>query len=224
MPREARLLPRYLWSVTSPFSSPLARTGSLTRPFLIGLHASISTHICSDYLDTSTGLWAPNLDCFIGRIASHPDRLQNIYFNLAVLLRAVDRAGPYLAAYDVCTGGDEGLDRAAEGELRNVVEAVKKAAGDEVDGRVFDERELFRGEDAAVRPLPGSVTLPLTTDVAPSPLLQVLKEEFKDRFRNVSRIMDCVGCDKCRLWGKVQVQGIGTALKILFELDEATLE
>uniref|UniRef100_A0A915ELE8 Uncharacterized protein n=1 Tax=Ditylenchus dipsaci TaxID=166011 RepID=A0A915ELE8_9BILA len=28
--------------------------------------------------------------------------------------------------------------------------------------------------------------------------------------------MDCVGCDKCRLWGKLQIHGMGTALKILF--------
>jgi hypothetical protein len=28
--------------------------------------------------------------------------------------------------------------------------------------------------------------------------------------------MDCVGCSKCKLWGKLQVHGIGTALKILF--------
>jgi len=52
---------------------------------------------------------------------------------------------------------------------------------------------------------------------------QILKEEFKTHFRNVSRIMDCVGCDKCRLWGKVQTTGIATALKVLFELDEMTL-
>jgi ERO1-like protein alpha len=43
-----------------------------------------------------------------------------------------------------------------------------------------------------------------------------LKEEFKEKFRNISKIMDCVGCDKCRLWGKLQIQGMGTALKILF--------
>lgn len=51
-----------------------------------------------------------------------------------------------------------------------------------------------------------------------------MKEQFKTHFRNVSRIMDCVGCDKCRLWGKLQVSGLGTALKILFELDEEALE
>lgn len=31
--------------------------------------------------------------------------------------------------------------------------------------------------------------------------------------------MDCVGCDKCRLWGKLQVTGLGTALKLLFSFD-----
>ena len=42
------------------------------------------------------------------------------------------------------------------------------------------------------------------------------QEEFRLHFRNISRIMDCVGCDKCRLWGTLQIRGIGTALKILF--------
>jgi len=35
----------------------------------------------------------------------------------------------------------------------------------------------------------------------------------------VSRLMDCVGCDKCRLWGKLQTAGYGAALKVLFETD-----
>ncbi|CCG83776.1 protein of unknown function [Taphrina deformans PYCC 5710] len=46
---------------------------------------------------------------------------------------------------------------------------------------------------------------------------RTLKEDFRNRFRNISMLMDCVGCDKCRLWGKVQTAGYGTALKILFD-------
>jgi len=61
----------------------------------------------------------------------------------------------------------------------------------------FDESVMFKSPDAAG-----------------------LKEDFRNRFRNVSRVMDCVGCDKCRLWGKVQTNGYGTALKVLFEFDE----
>ena len=32
--------------------------------------------------------------------------------------------------------------------------------------------------------------------------------------------MDCVGCEKCRLWGKLQVLGLATSLKILFSVDD----
>lgn len=43
-----------------------------------------------------------------------------------------------------------------------------------------------------------------------------LMYEMREKFRNISRILDCVGCQKCRLHGKLQVLGIGTAFKILF--------
>jgi ERO1-like protein alpha len=42
-----------------------------------------------------------------------------------------------------------------------------------------------------------------------------LRSQFVGRFRNISAIMDCVTCERCRLWGKLQILGLGTALKIL---------
>ncbi|KAJ3880501.1 hypothetical protein F5051DRAFT_399555 [Lentinula edodes] len=159
-----------------------------------GLHASISTHICAEYLNQTTGEWGPNLHCFVNRIASHPERLQYIYFNTVLLLRAVARLGPYLSAYDYCSTGTRQDDVETKGLLLNVISIAQKAGK-------FDESALFRGENA-----------------------NVLKEEFKAHFRNVTRIMDCVGCDKCRLWGKIQTTGIATALKVLFELDEKALD
>lgn len=159
-----------------------------------GLHASISTHICLDYLNQTTGDWAPNLECFIDRVASHPERLQYIYFNTVLLLRAVSRLGPYLSAYDYCSTGTHEDDQETLSRISKVVNIAQNV------GR-FDETVLFRGENA-----------------------NILKEEFKTHFRNVTRIMDCVGCDKCRLWGKVQTTGLATAMKILFELDEKALD
>jgi hypothetical protein len=44
---------------------------------------------------------------------------------------------------------------------------------------------------------------------------QFLREEFRSKFRNISRIMDCVTCEKCRMWGKLQILGLGTAVKVL---------
>ncbi|XP_038995133.1 endoplasmic reticulum oxidoreductin-1-like isoform X2 [Hibiscus syriacus] len=46
-----------------------------------------------------------------------------------------------------------------------------------------------------------------------------LKQKIQSQFKNISAVMDCVGCEKCRLWGKLQVSGLGTALKILFSVN-----
>ncbi|KAG8745215.1 hypothetical protein FRC10_008527 [Ceratobasidium sp. 414] len=158
-----------------------------------GLHASISTHICAENLNQQTGEWSPDLQCYIDRVASHPERLQNIYFNTVLLLRALRKVGPYLAAYDICSGNHEEEQR-TRFLLYNVLDIASEAGK-------FDESALFKGADA-----------------------KILREEFKDRFRNVTRVMDCIGCSKCRLWGKIQTTGVATALKILFEFDQATLD
>ena len=157
-----------------------------------GMHSSISVHLCWDYLNQTTGEWTPNLDCFISRFRGFPERIQNIYFNYAILLRAVHKLRNYIPEYTFCSG-DYAENRATKAKLLKLANAVPANS-------VFDESTMFQ-EDAGV-----------------------LKEDFRNRFRNVSRVMDCVGCDKCRLWGKVQTQGYGTALKILFEFDENSSE
>ncbi len=40
-------------------------------------------------------------------------------------------------------------------------------------------------------------------------------KQFQRFIHNISRIMNCVDCEKCRVFGKMQTYGIGTALKIL---------
>ncbi|KAK7217969.1 hypothetical protein V2G26_005972 [Clonostachys chloroleuca] len=156
-----------------------------------GMHASISTHLCWDFLNQTTGEWHPNLSCYAARLHPFPDRISNLYFNYALLTRAVAKLGPYLKDYTFCTG-DEVEDIATRNK---VLEVTDRAA---TVPQIFDEGLMFvNGE-------------------GPS-----LKEDFRNRFRNVSRIMDCVGCDKCRLWGKIQTSGYGTALKVLFEFDNA---
>lgn len=146
-------------------------------------------------------------------MASHPERLQYIYFNTVLLLRAAARLGPYLSAYDYCSTGTHRDDQQTLEYISKVV-AIAQNVGK------FDESVLFRGEDAKVRKY---IFLERSCQ-AQGVQFQILKEEFKTHFRNVTRIMDCVGCDKCRLWGKVQTTGVATAMKILFEMDEIALE
>lgn len=157
-----------------------------------GMHASISTHLCWDYLNKSTGEWGPNVECYKQRLHGYSDRISNLYFNYALLTRAVVKLGPYIqgkhgAPYTFCTG-DPSEDAATRSK---VLKVTQRAA---IVPHIFDESQMFvNGE-------------------GPS-----LKEDFRNRFRNISRVMDCVGCDKCRLWGKLQTNGYGTALKVLFE-------
>ena len=159
-----------------------------------GMHTSISTHLCWEYLNQTTGEWGPNLQCYKDRIHAFPDRVSNLYFNYALVLRAVAKLGPYLKNYTFCSG-DPVQDRMTKAK----VQALTSKASTEPN--IFDESLMFvNGE-------------------GPS-----LKEDFRNRFRNVSRIMDCVGCDKCRLWGKLQTAGYGAALKVLFEFDNNSNE
>jgi hypothetical protein len=48
----------------------------------------------------------------------------------------------------------------------------------------FDEGRLWKGADGAE-----------------------LKAQLQAHFRNITAVMDCVGCEKCKLWGKLQLLG-----------------
>ena len=156
-----------------------------------GMHASISTHICFDYLNQTTGTWGPNLQCYQDRLVTHPERVSNLYFDYAILLRAVTKLRTYLKNYTFCSG-DPSQDAATKSKILGLADAAASHPP------IFDENTMFQDPDVSGE----------------------LKEDFRNRFRNVSRLMDCVGCDKCRLWGKLQTVGYGTALKVLFEYDE----
>ncbi|KAJ5310722.1 uncharacterized protein N7443_003183 [Penicillium atrosanguineum] len=155
-----------------------------------GMHASISTHLCWDYLNQTTGQWHPNMQCFKERLYDHPERISNMYFNYALVSRAVAKLRKHLQSYTFCTSDPE-QDLDTKQRVNQLAEILSRPP------QIFDENLMFQ-----------------------DPTTQGLKEDFRNRFRNVSRLMDCVGCDKCRLWGKVQVNGYGTALKVLFEYDE----
>ncbi|KAK6860093.1 endoplasmic oxidoreductin [Apiospora arundinis] len=159
-----------------------------------GMHTSISAHICWEFLNQTTGEWQPNLQCYYHRLHTHPERLSNLYFNYALLTRAIAKLGPHIQDYTYCTG-----DRDQDADTKAKVLAVTQGAASVPE--IFDESLMFKNGEG------------------PS-----LKEDFRNRFRNVSRIMDCVGCDKCRLWGKLQTAGYGTALKVLFEFDNESEE
>ena len=155
-----------------------------------GMHASISTHLCWDYFNQTTGEWVRNLECYKERLHKHPERISNLYFNYALVTRALAKLQKHLEHYTFCSG-DPDQDFSTKQKALELVSGIKSSP------KTFNESLMFQ-----------------------DPAMLYLKEDFRNRFRNVSRLMDCVGCDKCRLWGKLQTAGYGAALKVLFEFDE----
>ncbi|KAG5515860.1 hypothetical protein RHGRI_036789 [Rhododendron griersonianum] len=158
-----------------------------------GLHASISIHIAAGYLlDEATNLWGQNLTLLYDRVLRYPDRVSNLYFTFLFVLRAVTKAADYLEQAEYDTGNPE-EDLKTQSLMRQLLYNPKIQAACPLP---FDEAKLWKGQGGPE-----------------------LKQQIQRQFRNISALMDCVGCEKCRLWGKLQVLGLGTALKILFSGD-----
>ncbi|XKL61662.1 hypothetical protein PGB90_001495 [Kerria lacca] len=168
-----------------------------------GLHSSINIHLSAQYLlsdknnnllsDCSTGRWGPNIEELNHKFAPEftngegPQWIRNLYFLYLLELRALVKASVYLEQEEYFTGNEK-EDTETRKAINNFLLIVKSFP------HQFNESSMFKEN------LDG----------------KSLKEEFRKHFRNISMIMDCVGCDKCKLWGKLQTQGLGTAFKILF--------
>lgn len=164
-----------------------------------GLHSSISTHLTNEYLDVKTKEYGPNLLQFMFKVGNFPDRIENMYLNYVLVVKSLIKLyqSQYLEKVSLCPLKFEDKERELKQELKELVQPFLSLANGENDAFLFNENDLFQDANAAD-----------------------LKNEFKMRFRNVSSIMDCVHCDRCRVWGKVQTTGYGTALKVLFELND----
>uniref|UniRef100_A0A669BDX5 ERO1-like protein alpha n=1 Tax=Oreochromis niloticus TaxID=8128 RepID=A0A669BDX5_ORENI len=161
-----------------------------------GLHASINIHLSARYLLDDRWFqkkWGHNVSEFRQRFDSGltagegPKRLRNLYFLYLIELRALAKVLPFFQQSSFqLYTGRPEEDRKHKEQLVDILESFPLH---------FDEASLFAGDEKEAAKL---------------------KEDIRLAFLNISRIMDCVGCFKCRLWGKLQTQGLGTALKILF--------
>ncbi|KAM7424620.1 hypothetical protein PAMA_000804 [Pampus argenteus] len=164
-----------------------------------GLHASINIHLSARYLLDDSWFqkkWGHNVSEFRQRFDSEltggegPKRLRNLYFLFLIELRALAKALPFFqqTSFQLYTGWPE-KDREHKEMLLDILRLARSFP------LHFDETSLFGGDEKEAAKL---------------------KEDIRLAFLNITRIMDCMGCFKCRLWGKLQTQGLGTALKILF--------
>lgn len=166
-----------------------------------GLHTSINIHLSANYLwpdkkasiglSSPQGNWGPNLNEFKDRFSPEATNGQGEQWlrNLYFVYLVELRAIAKIAPYlksEEYFTGIDKTDKEVQLAVKDLLNVIEKFPSH------FDESKMFNGAS------------------------RKWKYEFREKFLNITRIMDCVGCDKCRLWGKLQTQGMGTALKILF--------
>jgi hypothetical protein len=188
-------------SASLPFESTLIQGMCLEKRaffrIISGMHTSINIHLTALYrMEEKTPgdpTFGPNLNEFVRRFdvattsGQGPSWLKNLYFAYLLVLRAITKMESYWIVHQFYTGNTT-EDAAVNDNVFHIIQAAKGCSSS-----LFDETMMFTGNTS-----------------------QQLKSTFKSHFKNITRIMDCVGCSKCKLWGKLQVHGIGTALKILF--------
>ena len=107
----------------------------------------------------------------------HQDWLENLYFDFVFLLRAVNKASNVLKEYDMNTGNptDDAMTMGLIGYLLQTDFIQEQCS----HLNSFDESQMFQEER-----------------------IEII-DNFRNVFRNISEIIDCVGCEKCKLHAKV---------------------
>ena len=132
-----------------------------------------------------------NVTMLTERLLYQRERIENFLFLYSVIIKAVNKAKDFLLEYNYQSGNKI--------EDKNTISLINNIFKDNSNNlKLLDN--IFK-----------------ETDIEINNFLQSQKiNELIIRFRNISSIIDCVTCSKCRMHAKLEVFGIGTALKILF--------
>jgi ERO1-like protein alpha len=162
-----------------------------------GLHSSISTHIALTWNQFIPGTpRETNCDELRRRVLDHPNRVRSVHVLYQFVLRAVTRA--------------------ADSYLRS------KATYE--SGRPYQDDELWRDLQQLFREkLLCSHTFNETV-ILGKPNSRALVAQMRRQMKNMTTLTDCIACEKCRVWGKLQFLGLATALKIVTQPTDAKID
>jgi len=162
--------------------------------FISGLHSSISVHLAMKYKLRRDGTYASNCSEMHRRVLDHPERISNLLFLYQFVLQAVAAVkGTFLGDVHQFVSGV-----AVEDE--NLVVNLKS---------LFSASQLFRNTTFDSKAL----TAFLST--------HRLLSQVTQHMQNVTTLMDCLECEKCRVWAKVQTTGLATAIEVNTAIDGA---
>eukprot|EP01083_Nonionella_stella_P117339 349546_1 len=164
-----------------------------------GFHTLTTCMVFANWpMPNNPQIYGPNVALYEKVLHRHQDWIENLYFDFVFLLRAVNKASDVLKEYDYSTGNPS--DDAMTMGLMNYLLQTDFIQIQCNHLNSFDESTMFQEERREI------IT------------------NFRNVWRNISEIIDCVGCEKCKLHAKCELLGLGTALKILFTRDVLSVD
>jgi len=157
-----------------------------------GLHANINIHLSQNHININSQIHNQipyqNITMLEDRVTNHPERLNNLFFLYSILMKTLFKLEPIIKNYNFTT-----LNTTDDTNLSKNFNYL------------YDTLSHHKGnlvhKDEIIKKLTNYKNL----------------DQIRLRFRNISQIIDCVSCQKCQLHGKLQIYGLATMFKILFE-------
>ncbi|ESL07279.1 endoplasmic reticulum oxidoreductin [Trypanosoma rangeli SC58] len=180
------------------------------KKLISGLHTSITMHVAAFFHKDVAGtsplkefgvLRNPNLSYFPNcgmyrRVVSNKEFIDNLYVLYQFILRALTKSRlEFLSDLNAFNSGSNGVptteDVLLHAELQELFNNHLLCSPTFNEARFLDSAEAHR-----------------------------LVPQMKRMMYNITTLMDCVTCEKCRVWGKLQTMGIATALRIVMVPEE----
>lgn len=152
-----------------------------------GVQSNINMHISQYYFDKEGYYVYPNHLEYIRRVGGNKERIENLYFTYSFILSAFDKLYNDIQDY-VYTKYNKTENTLLKNKMR------------ELNNQFLSAEFKSLNEDRL--------------------LTSVSKQEFASQvqphFFNITRLIDCVTCEKCKLHGKLQFNGMAAAMKVMF--------
>jgi len=106
-----------------------------------GLHASVNTHISEGFEDLDTGELTSNKTYWLQSVGNYPDRVKNLHFLYAAVVKAVSLLEQTLIQNDLETG----LKDKDDGKAKRLMVQLLKSLGANNCDESFKEKNFFQG-------------------------------------------------------------------------------
>ena len=156
-----------------------------------GWLSNTNMQIGINYHNKETNTTYLNVSMITTRLLKSKERVDNLFFLYSLMIKAIQKAKPLLLNYNYYSGNTE-----EDKKTLDLLKEIYFSNGNEINflNDAFNE----------------------TTPDFEYFMHSKKINELVTRFRNISSIIDCVSCSKCRMHAKLEVFGIATMLKIMF--------